>query len=74
LKKFHFVSDSLSDVSPHIQKAVDDLTPLRALEILSRIPPEDVILLGMDPTFNRPENLLLTNFPVPPACIRPSGL
>ncbi|GJQ08774.1 hypothetical protein GpartN1_g565.t1 [Galdieria partita] len=71
-QKFHFVSDTMSDVSPHIQKAVDDLTPLRALEILSRIPPEDVMILGMDPTYNRPENLLLTNFPVPPACIRPS--
>eukprot|EP00871_Galdieria_phlegrea_P006021 jgi/Galph1/906/GphlegSOOS_G5700.1 len=72
IKSFHYVAENLSDVSPHIHKAADDLTPLRVLEILKRIPPQDVILLGMDPVENRPENLILKNIPVPPACLRPS--
>eukprot|EP00741_Cyanophora_paradoxa_P024410 tig00022075_g23569.t1 len=60
------------DVRAHVGKAMEDLTPLRALQLFSRIPPEDVELLDMDPVAGRPERLILTHVLVPPVCIRPS--
>ena len=53
-------------------KAHDDLHPLRARALFERIPDEDCELLDMHPDFGRPEELIWTRLPVPPACIRPS--
>ena len=39
---------------------------------LSQICDEDVILLGMDPSINRPEMMVQDNFAIPPIHIRPS--
>lgn len=60
------------DLKKHILKAADDLTPLRVLQIFEKVPPEDVILLDMDPECGRPERMLLQYFPIPPLCIRPT--
>nr|CAD7197843.1 unnamed protein product [Timema douglasi] len=46
--------------------------PLEVLQLLERIPEEDVPLLLMNPSISRPQDLLLTRIPVPPLCIRPS--
>ena len=47
----------------------DDLTPVRVLELFSRMEPRDCELLDLR---ERPERLILTHVTVPPVCIRPS--
>lgn len=48
------------------------LTPLDVLNLLERIPENDIPLLCMNPSMVHPRDLLLTRLPVPPLCIRPS--
>ena len=48
------------------------LYPKDIFNILRNISDEDWELMGFNPTMYRPEQLLLTNFPVPPVAIRPS--
>ena len=54
-----------------MSKAQEDLTPLDILTLLRKVPDEDCELLNLD-KHARPEDLMLTQFPVPPVCIRPS--
>jgi DNA-directed RNA polymerase III subunit RPC1 len=56
----------------HINKAQEDLNPLKAHDILSRITVENCELLGLDASQAHPRNFIWTTIPVPPACIRPS--
>lgn len=60
------------DVKRHLHKAVDDLNPLRVLNLFKQITSSDVELLGMNPAEGRPEDLLWQYVPAPPVCIRPS--
>lgn len=61
------------EVERHVRRAADDLTPLRVLNILKKVPDTDVELIGMDPyRGGRPEHLIWTHLPVPPVAIRPS--
>lgn len=69
---FHLAAKSNPDLRKHITKAADDLHPLRVLQILEKIPAEDVQLLDMDPEIGRPERMLIQYLPVPPLCIRPT--
>ena len=46
----------------------EQLTADDIFDILSKIPDEDQILLGV----SHPENFIYKNLPVPPVCIRPS--
>ncbi len=46
------------------------LTPKEVSERLERIPDEDLISLGMDPTVSRPEWMILTALPVPPVTVQ----
>ncbi|KAL0220277.1 hypothetical protein RCL1_000131 [Eukaryota sp. TZLM3-RCL] len=55
-----------------IDKKHFDLSPIKVGDLFSRIPDQDVILLGMSPQHSRPEHLLFTRLLVPPVCIRPS--
>ncbi|EEB15462.1 DNA-directed RNA polymerase III largest subunit, putative [Pediculus humanus corporis] len=48
------------------------LTPLDVLNLLERIPEDDVCLLCMNPAMVHPRDLMLTRLPVPPLCVRPS--
>ncbi len=48
------------------------LTPSDIRARLERIPDDDLILLGFDPKYSRPEWMVLTVLPVPPICVRPS--
>ncbi len=50
----------------------DRIKPDELTDWLSKIPDEDVRLLGMDPKSFRPEWLVLTNLLVPPVNVRPS--
>lgn len=60
------------DISPHLNKALDDLDPVRVLDIFRRISDEDCELLGLRPEFGRPEQFIWQYICVPPVCIRPS--
>jgi len=48
------------------------LTPSDVRERCERIPDNDCKLLGINPSFARPEWMVLTVLPVPPVCVRPS--
>ena len=69
-----------NDVERHWRKAVEDMHPLKALNIFRNIPDMDVELLGMDPhsstasgsNGDRPEHMIWTSLPAPPVTIRPS--
>lgn len=54
------------------QKAVENLNPVRAHELFSRMIDEDISLLWMQETYSRPDALILWTLPVPPVPIRPS--
>ncbi|KAL8975580.1 MAG: hypothetical protein Q9197_000196 [Variospora fuerteventurae] len=72
-KSFSKVKDAFyGDVNRHLHKAVDDLNPLRVLNLFKQIPSSEIELLGMNAAEGRPENLLWQCVPVPPVCIRPS--
>lgn len=60
------------DVDKHLKKAVDDMHPLRTLNLFKKISPEDCELLAMIPEDARPEMLIWEYVPVPPVAIRPS--
>ncbi|KAF8945157.1 hypothetical protein BGZ47_003153 [Haplosporangium gracile] len=60
------------ELKPHIDKAHEDMNPLRVLNLFKAISDEDCELLGMNPDVGRPEMYLWQNISVPPVCIRPS--
>ncbi|KAH9875596.1 hypothetical protein IAQ61_003060 [Plenodomus lingam] len=60
------------DLDKHLKKAVDDMHPLRVLNLFKKISPEDCELLAMIPEDARPEMLIWEYMPVPPVALRPS--
>ncbi|CAG2121205.1 unnamed protein product, partial [Medioppia subpectinata] len=48
------------------------LTAERVHEIFKHISDEEVIIIGMDPKFARPDWMCITVLPVPPLCVRPA--
>ena len=48
------------------------LSPEKALNILKRISDEDILAMGMHPSWSRPEWMILQVLPVPPPPVRPS--
>jgi DNA-directed RNA polymerase III subunit RPC1 len=71
-QSFETVKATLPEVEKHIKKAVDDMHPLRALNLFKKISSEDCELLAMIPEDARPEMLIWQYVPVPPVAIRPS--
>ncbi|KAG7257106.1 hypothetical protein CRUP_002887 [Coryphaenoides rupestris] len=68
-----FVSDFLQSFDTAIEhNKEENLSPLVVINLLKRIPAEDVPLLLMNPEAGLPADLLLTRLLVPPLCIRPS--
>lgn len=61
-----------ADLEKHVKKAMEDLNPLRVLNLFKMISPTDCELLGIDPTEGRPEMFIWQFIPAPPICIRPS--
>lgn len=51
---------------------MEDLNPLRVLNLFKMISPTDCELLGLDPNEGRPEMFIWQFLPAPPVCIRPS--
>ena len=64
--------DGDKDLVAHVRKAQDDLTPLKVLELLRRIPSEDLALLWSDGKMSHPARMILTHLLCPPVAIRPS--
>lgn len=61
-----------TDIDKHMKKAMEDLNPLRVLNLFKMISPSDCELLGINPAEGRPEMFLWQFVPAPPVCIRPS--
>src|SRR5947199_9929589 len=55
-----------------MRKAMDDLNPLRVLNLFRKITSTDCELLGINPAEGRPEMFIWQYVPAPPVCIRPS--
>jgi DNA-directed RNA polymerase II subunit RPB1 len=54
------------------KKLKQSLTPEVIYDIFKNISDEDCLLMGMEPSKMRPENMIHKNFPVPPIQMRPS--
>lgn len=48
------------------------MTPEYVQMLFKRLPDEDCVLLGFNPTYSRPEWMICTVLPVAPPCVRPS--
>jgi DNA-directed RNA polymerase III subunit RPC1 len=71
-QSFETAKAANAEIDKHVKKAVDDMHPLRVLNIFKKISDEDCELLAMIPEDARPEMLIWEYVPVPPVCIRPS--
>ncbi|KAK4159323.1 DNA-directed RNA polymerase III subunit RPC1 [Cladorrhinum sp. PSN259] len=60
------------ELEKHSRRAMDDLNPLRVLNLFQKISTTDCELLGLNPTEGRPEMFLWQYVPAPPICLRPS--
>ena len=71
-RSFESAKKKNPDLEKHIKKALEDLSPLKALSIFRNISDDDSEVLGMIPPSSRPEMLIWRYVPVPPVTIRPS--
>ncbi|KAF2186274.1 DNA-directed RNA polymerase III subunit RPC1 [Zopfia rhizophila CBS 207.26] len=69
---FETAKSANPELDRHLKKAVDDMHPLRVLNLFKRISAQDCELLSMMPEDARPEMLIWEYVPVPPVSIRPS--
>jgi len=60
------------EITSHLDKAQEDMSPLRVYQLFKKITDEDAVVLWLNPKHGRPEDLLLHNLLVPPVPIRPS--
>lgn len=56
-----------------MKKIKESLTPRDCYNILRNISDNDCYLLGFNPKMQRPEDLIITIFPIPPVIIRPTA-
>lgn len=71
-KSFADAKKANNDLEKHVKKAMDDLNPLKVLNLFKQVLPSDCELLGMNPEKGRPEMFIWQYVPAPPVCIRPS--
>ncbi|KAH8145366.1 uncharacterized protein LAJ45_10649 [Morchella importuna] len=71
-KSFAEAKRTNHDLEKHVKKAMDDLNPLKVLNLFKQVLPTDCELLGMNPLEGRPEMFIWQYVPAPPVCIRPS--
>lgn len=71
-RSFQEVRKNHSEVDKHFRKAMDDMNPLRVLNLFRLITTSDCELLGMNAAEGRPEMFIWQYIPAPPVCIRPS--
>ncbi|KAI6760579.1 hypothetical protein HG530_009439 [Fusarium avenaceum] len=73
-KSFHNARQENPELDKHLYKAMEDLNPLRVLNLFKMISSSDCELLGMDPTEGRPEMFIWQFLPAPPVLLISSGL
>ncbi len=71
-KSFEEARKNNTELEKHYKKAMEDLNPLRVLNLFRMITPSDCELLGINPAEGRPEMFLWQYIPAPPVSIRPS--
>ena len=64
-QSFRYAMESSIEVEKHQKKALDDLSPLRVLNLFRRISSSDCELLGMNPRDGRPEMFIWQYIPAP---------
>ena len=67
-----FPDDAVFDSEDERAFATRPFTALEAYNIMHHITDTDCEALGMNPTWSRPEHMVMRHFLVPPTCIRPS--
>lgn len=63
---------NISEDNQEKKPVKDILTPQIVYNILKNISDRDCLVLGIDPTKSRPEDMINLNLPVPPVPVRPS--
>jgi DNA-directed RNA polymerase III subunit RPC1 len=71
-KSFEEAKKNNPELEKHSKRAMEDLNPLRVLNLFKMITPSDCELLGINPAEGRPEMFIWQFVPAPPVCIRPS--
>ncbi|KAG0679034.1 DNA-directed RNA polymerase III subunit C1 (rpo31) [Kluyveromyces marxianus] len=68
------VIENNPELERYVKRCMDDLNPLKVLNLFKQITPDDCELLGIDSTTKsgRPETYIWRYLPAPPVCIRPS--
>lgn len=67
------VDEKTGDVTNIMKKTIKILTPRDCQNILTNLSDVDAFLLGFNTQIARPEDLIITNFPIPPVIIRPTA-
>jgi DNA-directed RNA polymerase II subunit RPB1 len=67
------IDEKTGEVTDAIKKITKDLTPRDCYNILRNLSETDCYILGFNPKQARPEDLIITQFPIPPVIIRPTA-
>ena len=67
------VDEKTGEVLKETKKIIVIITPRDCYNILRNISDTDCLLLGFNPKAARPEDLIISKFPVPPVIIRPTS-
>jgi DNA-directed RNA polymerase II subunit RPB1 len=67
------IDEKTGEASDQVKKILRVLTPRDCYNILSNLSDTECFLLGFNPKIQRPEDLILTRFPIPPVMIRPTA-
>jgi DNA-directed RNA polymerase II subunit RPB1 len=67
------VDEKTGEVLKETKKIIVIITPRDCYNILRNISDTDCLLLGFNPKAARPEDLIISRFPVPPVIIRPTS-
>ena len=67
------IDEKTGEVTDAIKKTSKILTPRDCYNILRNLSETDCYILGFNPKQARPEDLIITQFPIPPVIIRPTA-
>ena len=66
-------NNEVEDLQAFSKKIKESLSPRECYNILRNISDNDCYLLGFNPKMQRPEDLIIEKFPIPPVIIRPTA-
>ena len=67
------IDEKTGETTTNVKKVLRVLSPRDCYNILRNLSDTDCFLLGFNPKQSRPEDLILTRFPIPPVIIRPTA-